>query len=269
MNAPFRVRRFNSYVLNTRSLRQNKLGFRSFSSNIFDIKEAEARFNEFQNIDSANYSKEQVEALAQFRSQLSSKLQDQKVKDAFTQIELNLAEIGRTTIKTEIPPPPFDVYKKLLPEHKELVENLEKQYHEDMNRKLKTEPVPFPPLKKIEAQLEDSLNASNEILNSYQQIAKKQMSKIAQSIKEDQYYLNHLLDISVDKELAKSPELEAAIEKEIVDHHWNEESSSFGVFPSNDLEIERQVLSDVFGSSSPIVTKYKGDLKQALEESRK
>lgn len=51
------------------------------------------------------------------------------------------------------------------------------------------------------------------------------MSKIAQSIKEDQYYLNHLLDISVDKELAKSPELEAAIEKEIVDHQYENKFS--------------------------------------------
>lgn len=243
--------------------RSLKPSTRSFSS----LQETETRLQALKK-NPTEYSAPERQELMNLRAHLSSKLKDQRVKDVLTQIDLNIAEIGRLTSQN-VPPPQWDLYKKIAPEYSPLIQTLQSQYEQDVQKKVQLDVPEFPPLGNLDAKIDSTYKASTELLRTYQQIAKKQMSKIAQSIKDDQAYLNNALNVSIATELESRPELEAAIEEEISNHHWDEETSDVGTFATSNFDIERQVLVDIFGSSSPIVTHFKGDLKQALEAARK
>lgn len=76
----------------------------------------------------------------------------------------------------------------------------------------------------------------------------------------------NIYNINMNDELAKDPALSLAIENEILNDEWDEETAPL-TQPKPNIELERQALADLFGPDHPLVAQYNGDQSIFLPKS--
>jgi len=204
------------------------------------------------------------------KRELLESLTDLKLKTALVRLEKTVEDLnfGSADIKNYIKKPNWNLAHKALPFSGDFLNSLKNLW--ETTEKASPPPMKtlaldsYPPIKKIMDSIEEGNKKIENILKDHREISKRQNISIVEKMKEVAYFLNNYQNLTIYTEANRSPEFNELVDEEVIAHHWDASESKLVQFETNANEIDRAILSEIFGANHQIVKSYDGNVKSIL-----